>query len=320
MRWAALCLFGVTACSGQLTATPRDWDAYRRVRTATTVEERLSASQDYLARLPEGRYRNEVSAWYSKSEPRYYAHARKTRSGLLEYLDTLPRGPHAKAAAERLAELDLARKYRERREERLTEEGQALIEKLADADAMRRTVVREVGAWARRLAGIRSFGERTSALPHELIYHFRLESPEGRCQGSRCVKTLGLSYAIPDSGRLRARKAVFDIVLQLDRGGVASAGMTGPELWSRVGEAAGLDAVKPDDALVRVEAIARSVQIVAGAIEPVLPDQRCHVDAVGALVLARQCDGVRLEMLAATEPTQEDRITVAPVAEAHEGE
>ena len=228
MKRALLLALLASGCSGQLLANAGDWDAYRRVRTSTSVEERLSHSQNYLAGQPKGRYRDEVKAWYDESETRYFEHARKTRSGLLEYLEILPRGPHAKAARERLAELDLARKYEKRREERLSEEAGALLEKLSDADALRKTVVREIGLWSKQLASIRSFGDRTSALPHELIYHFRLEPPEGHCASGHCKKSVGLDYAIPDSGRLRARKVVFDVVLELEQGGVSSATVTGP--------------------------------------------------------------------------------------------
>lgn len=311
--WCAALAIG---CGSQLTASPEDYAAYRKTRLAEDTEARLLASEHYLREHPTGRWAAEVRAWFERAEPAFFTKHKGSRAGLEHYLDTLPGGPHAARAAERLAELDLARRYAAAREERYDEEARALVEKLGDADRLRRDVVRTVGHWTTHLASIRSWGGRTSDLPHQLIHDYRVAAPAAGCDAQRCIKSLSLPYAIPDRGRLTARSAVVDVVLELERAAVVGARLGGPELWSRVGEAAGLDAVRPGDAQRRAEAIGRSVTVVAGALEAHLPAQRCGREAVGTTVLVRECDGVRVEMIAAPTPEEDDRVEFRPVAKA----
>jgi hypothetical protein len=305
-----------TACGAStrsLTADPQDYGLYRRTRTAETAEARLTASAAYLDSMPEGRWKRDVESWFSKAEPAYYAWASRTPAGLRRYLNALPHGPHARAAAERIAELALAARLDEQRDERVLEEALSVEEKLADADTMRRAVVSAVTSWTRRFSEIRTWGDRTSALDSELIFHFRLEEPEGRCVGNRCVKSLGLHYAIPDGGRLAARKALIDVEIDLEDGGVAKARLAGPELWSRLSEASEVRAVKANDAQARAEAIARSVQIVEGALPPALARVECRREAVAPVVSLHECEGVRVTMRAATTPELDDELVIEPV-------
>ncbi len=304
-------LSGCLACAS-LTGSRSEYEAYRRVRVAETVETRLVESQAYLRTYPRGPNQREVRAWFNRVEPKYFAEAKTSEAGLVRYLDHLPRGPHAEDATERLAELELARAYERRRAAELTEEGRALEEKLSDADRMRGRVVSEFLGWIRRLATLPKWHVRTHELPHEFIYHYRLDEPAARCKTGHCVKQLSFPYAIPDGGRLRARRALLDVELRLEEGGVAAATIRGPELFSRIAEAESVRPIRPTDSLARAEAIATVTTLVAGALEATHPQTDCAAETVAPVVLARQCRGLRIEVRAAPTAEQDDLVVVAP--------
>jgi hypothetical protein len=313
-RWYALALSLILiqlGCSALL-SNREEYVAYRRTRTAAGLEARLVASQSYLDSYRGGRYRARVQRWFDALEPRYFATARESRRGLERYLTTLPRGPHAAHARERLAELDLARRNEQRREQRLTEEARRVEEKLADAAAMREAILRQVSQWSARLAAIRSFGEPQAALGAAFLTPYQSAEPKLRCTPERCAKTFSFPYAIPADKKLVARRAIFDVTLDLEDDTVQRAVLGGPELWSRVGEAAGLAPVRPSDALARTEAISRAVVLVGGAIEAALPNARCAAPSVGLDVLVRRCDGVTFKLIAAPDANEDDRVVIEP--------
>ena len=316
MRWISLLGAVLAACSTvapRLTSNVDDYADYRRARTATTLEQRLSASFDYLRRHQDGEWAAEVRSWFDKAEADYYRRARNSLPRLRRYLSTLPEGPHADAAAKRIVELELAVEHRRRREKMLVDYAEDIEEELALAARRRRAFVRAFSRWATHVAGIRVWGGRTSELPHELIHEWRIVVPRARCVGDRCTKAMSFPYAIPDEQRLMPRQALMDVRIDLVEGGIAEASIRGPELFSRVGEAVQLAPIDRSDPQARAEAIARAVQLVRTAIEGELPERRCAREAVGSVVLARECDGVRLTMAAAASVESEDRIEVRPV-------
>ncbi|MCC6216582.1 MAG: hypothetical protein IT376_17100 [Polyangiaceae bacterium] len=314
---AVAALLGVAGCWRTLGVDAADYDLYRRTRTAPTEEERLAAAEQYLRERPRGEYAPEVRAAIGRDEPGFWERSHGTRRGLETYLETLPYGPHAEEAAERLAELDLRRRYARRRAADLDEAALELTERLEDAAESRRAFLREVTAWSVRLASIRSWGARTAELDRSFLHAWRIAEPAARCRDATCTKSLSLVYAVPDGGRLRAHRAVFDVQLELERGLLARGRLTGPELWTRLAEAVEVARVPPGDAQARAEAIGRSVDVVKNAIEAHLPAARCEREAVGMRVLVRSCDGVSLTMVAAESPEEEDRLEVAPVAVPH---
>jgi hypothetical protein len=308
-------LFSLCGCAAgqQLASRTDDYEAYRRVRLAGSVEARLAESWRYLKLMPDGRFRAEVESWFTRNEPRYFELMYEDPTRLRSYLDLVPDGPRAQAVADRLAELELAIEFERRRNRSLTEEARSIEETLAEAQRLRRDLVQVFVGWTERLVRIRSWGQPTSALDHEFIYEFRLSAPRARCVGQRCTKMLSLPYAVPDVRRVEAREAVFDVVLLLDeRGGIRSALITGPELFTRVAEAAEMRAIGPDQGLARAEAIARIAEIVKHALEPLLPEATCARDAVSPVVVERDCQGLRVRMTAAMNPEEEDRIEIEP--------
>ncbi|MCL4756302.1 MAG: hypothetical protein KJ015_39500 [Myxococcales bacterium] len=308
----ALCCFGCGAATQGLTADPVDYELYRRTRTAKSSEARLSSSHEYLEKVPDGRWSQEVKSWFERAEPLYYARSARSVAGLEAYLATLPRGPHAKQAAERIAELTQADRMARQRDAELLEEALGVEAKLGDAEDMRRQVVREVSDWATRLGSIPSFGKPTSELPHETIHHYRVLEPPARCADERCLKSVSLPYAIPDGKRLSPRKVLFDVELTLYRGNVVRARLSGPELWSRLYEATDRRPVRAGDAQARTEAISRAVQVVESALAADFAAPSCQREAVSPVILARECRGVRVRMLAAPTPESDDELVVEP--------
>jgi hypothetical protein len=317
MRGAKLSplLFALWGCAAgqQLTAPVDDYEAYRKVRLARSVDQRLAASWRYLKLMPDGRFRTEVNGWFARNEPRYFELVYDDLQRLRTYLESVPDGPRSQAVADRVAELELALEFERRRERSLTEEARTMEKTLAGAQRTRRELVQIFVGWAERMSRIKSWGQPTSALDHEFIFEFRLSSPRARCVERRCTKTLSLRYAVPEVRRVEPREAIFDVVLLLDeRGGVRSAILTGPELFTRVAEAADMRAIGPDQGLARAEAIARVAELLKHAWEPVLPEASCGREAVSPVVVERACKGLVVRMTAAAGPEEEDRIEFLP--------
>jgi hypothetical protein len=122
-----------------------------------------------------------------------------------------------------------------------------------------------------------------------------------------------VAYAVPEAGVQSPREAVYEVGLRLERGGVAGAWITGPELFTRLGEAVGVSAVASGDFVARAEAIGQATSLVALAVEPLLPAARCGAESVSPVVLRRVCDGIELRVIAATELGEEDRVIVEPI-------
>jgi hypothetical protein len=303
----------IAGCGTSLAARPDDYAAYRKTRVARTSESRLTASHRYLTDLPDGQWREEVKSWFDVAEPLYYERSKATTEGLQAYLTTLPDGPHARAARERIAELEQRDRAARARSESAVAEAMGVTARLSDADDMRREVVSSIARWTGLLSGIRSWGQPTSELGGEFIYRFRLTDPRPRCDDGLCKKSVSLPYAIPDGRKLAARKAIFDVELTLHRGGVIQARLRGPELFSRTGEASEVRAVRPLDAQARAEAIARSVQIVENALDNRLMDAGCKKDAVSPIVLLVECRGLRVKMTAAPSVETDDELLVEPL-------
>jgi hypothetical protein len=304
---------GAAPIARQVSADPEDYHAYRTWRVTSDPEPKLAAAWTYLRGQPHGRWRSEVRAWFSRADAAYRSRARNDIARLREYLLALPDGPSSAAVADRIAELELASSFASRREARFTERAREFEERLGDAQRMRQTLLDGFSGWIARLAALSPWGARLTELDHQFIFAYRLEEPRARCDDARCVKLVSLPYALPERGKLTARRAVFDVVLATPDGRVASATLTGPQLFDRLAEASLLMPVSPGDQLARAEAIGRAVQIAAAALEPKLPAQRCAREAVSPVVLHRECDGLRVRLIAAETPDQEDRLEVEPV-------
>ncbi|MEZ4371621.1 MAG: hypothetical protein R3B07_12385 [Polyangiaceae bacterium] len=177
----------------------------------------------------------------------------------------------------------------------------------------RDALVGEYASWVRQLAAIDSYDQPTSELEPEFIRHWRVDTPPAKCRGDVCVKLVSLPYAIPAGGKLRARRAIFDVRLKLKQGRVQRAWITGPDLFDRLSEALSLSAVRPDDPLAHAEAIARAVQLTEQMLEHAFPMQQCSQVAVSPVVVSRQCQGKKVRVVAAIEPGEEDQVVFEPI-------
>ncbi len=308
----------LTACTGagrQFAARVDDYEAYRHLRTATTLEEKLARAATYLRTQPDGRWRKDVRQWFVNTENRYFLGAGDDVARLRRYLQTLPRGPHAKAAAARIVEIEDTAANRDRDERAFVRYAEDIEMELAEAAQNRRRLVSEFTRWTRLLAQVRSFSKPTSELDTELIFAFRNSDAPAACRRSRCTRALSIRYAIPDGGKQSPRQALMDIVIELDdvTGGVVGMHLTGPDLFSRVGEAIQLSPVRPSDPQARAEAIGRAVELARALAGRSMPAASCSRDAIAPTVIENVCDGVRFEMTAAPTPAEEDRIEIRPV-------
>jgi hypothetical protein len=306
----------LAACAGplaQITADRDDYWAYRQVKSLPSIDARLQAAQRYLRERPRGRFHGEVARWFDAREPAFFRAVGSDLAGMRRYLEALPDGPHREIAAERVAQIERTRELASSRDAAEIAGAHAVQARMASAAAGRDALIRTFADWTRDCSSITTWGGRTSELDHEFIYRFRLLAPEAHCDSWRCVKGLASDYAVPEGTTLVAREAVFDIVLRLDRGGVAAAEIAGPELFTRVGEALLMRPIAPDDITGRIEALGRVADLVGVSIETALPASRCQRAPTSPVVVERECDGLHVRMIAATEPDQDDRIIIEPV-------
>ena len=88
--------------------------------------------------------------------------------------------------------------------------------------------------------------------------------------------------------------------------------MTGPELFSRIAETLELRSVAPDDARARLDALTTAIHVVQNALEQSLPALECDRPPVSPVLILRECRGVRAQMIAGRDGSEEDRIVVEP--------
>lgn len=317
---AASWAFAACTSGGFPVLAPRnEYALYRESRVAPSIDARLAAAQRYLRQNPRGRFEQRVKAWFEPAEARFFERAYHSAPELERYLRALPDGPHAKRAAERLAELALARQYAERREARQSERFAATLKALAEADAGRRNLGRQVQTWLSRLLSLGAaggWGARTSELPHEFIFAYRMQEPKAVCAARKCVKSMRLGYAVPTPAGLKEREVELLVVLYLKDGGVRGASILGKALFTRLGEALLIRAIDDDDPQARAEAIARSVQFLQNSLQTELPFDACAQPVVSPVVVHRRCRGLNVVAIAGETAVDLDRIEVTPFVQA----
>ncbi len=322
MRAAALAMavsLGIACQSCGLSATrllakSPDYELYRQTRVAPTLEQRLRAAWQYLQRYPTGAFRSEVQTWFKRTEADYYNYAHPSRVRLRRYLEALPDGPHAAEARARVVALQRAARADELRDARVIERVRKVNDRLQRAEDARKEFVATVSTWVERLVSIEAWGRYSDEFDQRFLHTYLTGVPAPTCDDNECVKQITMTYAIPESRKLSARVAVFDVVLTLVNGLVAQAEVTGPDLFSRLGEALQRSPVSPEDPQARAEAIGVSRQLLAGVLEAYMPAKTCEQEVVSPVVLARACDGLEVRMIAALEVGAEDRVVVAPAS------
>jgi hypothetical protein len=214
----------------------------------------------------------------------------------------------------RLGELKVQQEYLRATEFEFEVRAAEIDCEFARAAEQRQAVVDQWMMFVSYLSAIRSWGEPTSSLDHRFLHEWRVRPPRSRCVRQRCTKTVYLPYAIPEDRQLSERVAIFDVIIELDKGGVGRALVSGPELFSRVAEAIELKQVAPDDAHARLEAMTTALYVAQNALEAALPAAECDRPPVSPVLIRRECRGVRAEMIAGRDASEEDRIIVEPLS------
>jgi hypothetical protein len=314
----AACLAAGLALAGcaslpTLTERPEAYHLYRATRVAPTLEERLRAADRYLREAPGGPHTEQVRAFYEKEEEKYFLHAFNRLPNLYAYAEALPQGPHIEDVHGRIVFLEAKLRERSRRDVEDDAKAAAMLAQLASADTKRRAFVGVVKDWAARLLAIQSFGEPTSELADETIFAFRLSEPRGACQGDHCRKLLELSYPVPGQRELVERAAVIEIQLELEAGLLSRARLAGPELWTRLAEALSLKPLPKPTPEERADAVSRAAMLMRALLERRFPAAECDVPAAAPAVVVRRCHGLSAVMQAASTPTEDDVLEIAPL-------
>jgi len=309
---AGLLWLGASGCGlgARALSTPTEYEAYRAVRAEYTAEARLRAGKRYLGSYPEGRFADEVRRRFDDEEKAFYAVQAGSLAGLGWYLQILPDGPHASEASLRLLELE--RQASQRRHDELVERGKSMEKRLARASASRRETVEALVGWVTALASSEAWGKPTWWQPAEVLRALRNEPDPGRCDERRCVRGRLLVFQIPVAGGgLEERAAAFDLILTLDRGRVVRGSVRGPELFSRLYEAARGQPLGSDRLMARAEAVSHALELVGGAFEAVAPGGRCDRGITPPVVMQRSCDGWQITATAGDLATDDDVIEIA---------
>jgi len=299
-------LFMACASTARITGDFEEYRSYRQARVASTVEEKLGASSQYLELYPKGDYADEVRRWFGPAELRYFKLSKDNLPRLRAYLAVLPRGPHAVAVADRISELESVGVYAARREQRMLERARTFELRLAEAAEQRRAFLREFARLTRLLAATHTLGRPLAELDPELLHR----QAASDCEGDRCLTILPLTYAVPEDKVLADRIVDLALEITLVRGKVKQLSLSAPELLTRVAEASRVTAVAPENLQARVEALSQALDTISDALSESLPASTCSAEAVSPVVLARHCRGIRLEVIAGTEVGALDRLVV----------
>jgi hypothetical protein len=312
-----------SGCSAQgFIASPSDYAGYRATRVSPTFELRLAAAQRYLAEHADGRYRDEVRAFFDPAEELFFSARKDTRLGLEGYLAALPKGPHEEQAKRRISEIDAASRSRTAELDRTVAEVEA---RTSGPRAAERARVRaEVQDWLTRLLDRGTWAGPIAAARPALVVPFSLSLPAPRCalvdppEGAvarRCTKLTGLPYSVQVERGLEAREATVEItVIQDPRGVPIEATVSGPDLFVRLEETYRVKPVVTGDAEQRAAATARAVEMVRAAFsQAVSAAPSCARKIKAPTVLELGCDGVLVSVRAGAAPGDDDRIVIAPL-------
>ncbi len=321
--WSALAAGALALAAAGCSAfsSAGDWSDYRRTRIASSLEERLAAGQRYLSERPDGAFRRDVGIWFEHAEEIFYRSKKGSRTGLYAYLRALPHGPHAAAAERRIAELEhLENALRAE----LDKSAAAVEARVAGPAAVARIHARkELDDWVARWLDDTVFQAPLSRAKAELIIPFSLSLPSPRCgpldppqHGAtrRCSKLLALDYEVDGPQGSEPREATLEIaVLEDPFGTPIEATVGGPDLFLRLEETYRVKPLASDDAGQRAAAGARAAVFVNRIFGGAVSDAPGCVRPIEPPVALRLvCEGLRVEVLPATAPGEDDRIVIAP--------
>jgi len=319
----ALACVVTAGCQAQgFIASPSDYADHRATRVAPTFEARLAAAQRYLEEHPDGRYRDEVRAFFDPAEEAFYGAKKDSEAGLRAYLAALPKGPHREQAGRRIGELETAARSARAELQRSSAEVEARVS--GRAATQRARVRGEIQTWVRRFVDPAAYAAPLSAARADLIVPFALSLPSPRCalldvpEGAvarRCAKLLDLPYSVEGERGAEPREATIEITLDQDARGVPlGVVIGGPDLFLRLEETHRVKPVAPGDAAQRAAAITRAVELVkATFVARVSDEPACRRRPSPPAVLDLACGGVRVTVSAAGATGEDDRVVIRPL-------
>jgi hypothetical protein len=311
-RWLrALALLALLGAGCQsFVASPAEYGAYRAVRVAPTLPEQLRAAWTYLARYPDGAFHADVSFWFAKVEPLYFESSADSAQGMQRYLDALPEGPHAAAAAQRRDALIGEQKGRAG--EGIAKAAAEFEQRLAVAAQSREDVVSAYSSWVARLVDFDGFGRPLQQAFGEPFASNWSADPKPACVPNVCSKVEAFSYELEVEGSPQKFVCTFDIAVRANnkKNAVFEASVHGPLLFDRIAEAQSARLILPDDDVAREAAIGRIIELTSGAVARKLDPHKCSSPAKPPAVMALQCDPIRLEIIPGATESDDDRVVI----------
>ncbi len=322
---AALLALAQAGCSAlqPVVMDAGEYGIYRRARASVTLDDRLSASQEYLTKHPQGVYAADVRAFFTRTEPVYFADARDSVAGLEAYLRALPRGPSAAEATMRLRDLR-GRDWAQRSD--LAGAAQATSASLARETARRRAVLERVDHWLGLFLDPDAFAAPMIAAKASIIIPWSLALPWPFCERTdsgpdapkgpagaarRCAKLLQLDYRATEGGEAQERQALVEIAVWQDEAGrPIEVTIGGPELFLRLDEVVTARGAAATDPEAHLRGAERAVDLARKAFsDHVSPADACKKTA-DADVLRLACKGIELRVLASALDGEDDRFVV----------
>jgi hypothetical protein len=323
--FAALLALGAAGSAGCRPATfiasPGDYADYRATRLGTTAEERLIAADRYLAKHPQGAWKDEVQGYYDRIEPLYYGRKQGSISGLEAYLRALPAGPHRADAGQRLEGLRAAQ-----------ESGGGVVgagdvtAKLDKESAARAKVHEDFTGWIELFLDAEVWKVPLSEAKAQLIVPWSLSLPMPTCgpiknaskapagAARRCAKLLELPYTVVVSGAPEEREATLELVVFQDEAGrPLHVTLGGPDLFLRLEETFTVRALQPGDPERKAASIRRAADLVREVFGRVVSRApACEQPAARPATLALSCRGVRAELRPSMAEGEDDAVVISP--------
>lgn len=283
--WRSACMCVLAGCA--TFASRADYADYRSYRLAESLDDELSAMNQYLENQPNGYWRDEVEAEHAAREQAYFADAKETPEGLRTYMEVFPNGRFSAEAEQRqnaFAELEAARQRDEEARQRIERERREAL-----LLSRRMWAAQAVAFWSRVLLSVHNWNTPMSevVVSNETFNDAFQADPRPRCSESECVKFYSLDYAIAVPGQTRIDRQIrLQLRLHLDNERLVGAELLMPQRgFSRWYELENQEPILDEDpesrqvaiewALTRVATLLReSMPTAAGvdaALEPIRP-------------------------------------------------
>jgi hypothetical protein len=301
-----------------------EYGVYRKTRLSRTLEDRLTASYDYITAYPEGEHAEQVRAAFLKDEALYFSKAKSSIKGLKTYLSALPKGPHAQEAIDDLRRLQ---GFAEAQRSGITGAAKATNTELAREVERRQAVRDRVELWIAVFLDPKVFAKPLSEAKAALIVPWSLSLPWPVCARAgtpdvpkpppggvrRCTKLLQFDYRAVEDGEAQERQALVEIGIWYDEDGrPVEVTLAGPELFLRLQETVTARGAASDDPDAKLAGAERAVEMAQSAFGATLSADASCKKTGDSEVLRLACKGIELRVLASALDGEDDRFVIRP--------